>query len=78
LIKLVGVGKEYPKMPRKKIDSIPVTFRMDEKIFDRLDKYCENLVLSRSRVINAALDHFTSLSKEEIVDLVMKYAAAKK
>jgi predicted transcriptional regulator len=65
-------------MPRKKTDSIPVTFRMDEKIFGRLDKYCENLVLSRSRVINAALDHLTKLSDEEIVDVVIKYAAAKK
>jgi predicted transcriptional regulator len=64
-------------MPRKKMDSVPVTFRMDEKIFDRLDKYCENLVLSRSRVINAALDHFTALSREDIIDIVMQYAAVK-
>lgn len=65
-------------MARKKIESVPVTFRMDEKIFGRLDKYCENLVLSRSRVINAALDRFTTLSREEIVDIVMQYAATKK
>jgi predicted transcriptional regulator len=65
-------------MPRKKIDSVPVTFRMDENIFDRLDKYCENLVLSRSRVINAALDHFTAQSREDIIDIVMQYAAVKK
>jgi|GEM_PF-2207597 predicted transcriptional regulator len=64
-------------MPRKKMDSVPVTFRMDEKIFGRLDKYCENLVLSRSRVINAALDHFTALSREDIIDIVMQYAAVK-
>jgi len=65
-------------MPRKKPTSVPVTFTMDEKVFGRLDKYCENLVLSRSRVINAALEHFTTLPRKDIINIVMEYGAGKK
>lgn len=67
-------------MPRKKQKptSVPVTFRMDEDIFKRLNKYCKGTVLSRSRVINAALEHFTTLPRGDIIDIVMDYGAGKK
>lgn len=45
-------------MPRQKKNNVPVSFRLDKEIFDRLEQFCEDSGQSKTVAVERALDGY--------------------
>ncbi len=57
-------------MPRQKKNNVPVSFRLDKEIFDRLEQFCEDSGQSKTVAVERALagyfrQYYQSTQKDE-------------
>lgn len=45
-------------MPRQKKNNVPVSFRLEKEIFDRLERFCEDSGQSKTVAVERALDGY--------------------
>lgn len=45
-------------MPRQKKNNVPVSFRLEKEIFDRLEQFCEDSGQSKTVAVERALDGY--------------------
>ena len=45
-------------MPRQKKNNVPVSFRLEKEIFDRLEQFCEDSGHSKTVAVERALDGY--------------------
>ena len=45
-------------MPRQKKNNVPVSFRLEKEIFDRLEQFCEDSGQSKKVAVERALDGY--------------------
>lgn len=45
-------------MPRQKKNNVPVSFRIEKEIFDRLERFCDDSGQSKTVAVERALDAY--------------------
>lgn len=58
ILQIKYISDEEEHMPRQKKNNVPVSFRLEKEIFDRLEQFCEDSGQSKTVAVERALDGY--------------------